>query len=228
MSDKTDEEERDAKKAVGEKLNEIYDEAEEIKGDDLSDDVKATDKDGSDKFKEKLDKATAESASEDILDEIDELKEELSRAEYKKANKRRRKLAKKVKAKLKTGAGTKGKNILDALKEIRKKKLKDLWTPAPVASKKVSMGGDDFFEQEDEKKFVSAPALAEEIALRASLDAEFETLGVDAIPFLPLSAVSGISESDADILREALGVNRIRDLAHHPILQRLLYLNTVC
>ena len=219
MSDKTDEEERDAQKKVGDELDKAYDEAEALDGNDLADAAKA--RIGSDGLKAKVDKATAE--AEAIQDELDEIKEELSRAEYKKANRRRRKLARKIKARLKVGAGTRGQKILDALKAIRKTKLKELWRPAPLAAKQVSDEEGSFVLLDEEPfKALCAPGLADQIALRASLDAAYEDAG-DAIAFLPLSAVSGISQSDAELLQETLGISKVGR-----VLQRLLYLNSRC
>jgi|TARA_R110002072_G_scaffold517_8_gene3180 hypothetical protein len=226
MSDKTDEEERDAQKKVGDELDKAYDEAEALDGNDLADAAKA--RIGSDGLKAKVDKATAEAEGEAIQDELDEIKEELSRAEYKKANRRRRKLARKIKARLKVGAGTRGQKILDALKAIRKTKLKELWRPAPLAAKQVSDEEGSFVLLDEEPfKVLCAPGLADQIALRASLDAAYEDAG-DAIAFLPLSAVSGISQSDAELLQETLGISKVGDLSQHRVLQRLLYLNSRC
>ncbi|MCW8876155.1 MAG: hypothetical protein OQJ89_04825 [Kangiellaceae bacterium] len=225
MSDQTDNQERDAQKEIGKNLDEIYDKAEDLDKGDLSDEAKS--KSNSTGKADKEDKATAENASEEIQDELDELKEEFSRAEYKKANKRRRKLAKKIKATLKTGANDPGGKMLAALKKIRKSKLIDLWRPAPVVAKQSSSAKDNFIG-DIVKECVSAPDLAPEIALRASLDVEFENVSKHAIQYLPLSAVSGITDSDAEVLKETMGIDKVGDLTAHTVLQRLLYLNTVC
>lgn len=225
MSDQTDNQERDAQKEIGKKLDEIYDEAEDLDKGDLSDDAKS--KSSSTGKADREDKATAENTSEEIQDELDELKEEFSRAEYNKANKRRRKLAKKVKARLKTGANDPGGKILAALKKIRKTKLVDLWRPAPAVAKQSSDASDNFIG-DLVKECVTAPDLAPEIAMKASLDVEFENVDKDAIQFLPLSAVSGITEADAEVLNEVMGITKIGDLTDDTVLQKLLYLNTLC
>lgn len=75
---------------------------------------------------------------------------------------------------------------------------------------------------------MSSTALVEEIAIRASLTAEYHETPRDMIKYLPMDAINGVSSSDAEAMVEIFGVYQLGDLSDHPILQRLLYLNTVC
>ena len=54
--------------------------------------------------------------------------------------------------------------------------------------------------------------------LAAFLDKAFEDKSLDELADAPVDALAGISKSDADALKQALGIKTIRQLAEHKVI----------
>lgn len=209
MSDKTDEAERDARTKAGEKINEAYDAAESTTNADLK---------GQQPKQKQVDDAIDE-----ILNELDDLKEELARNEYKKANKRVRKLKRDIKRKYNKN-NAKAKTMIDALNEIRKIKMKDLWAVPPRVAMRMGPGMHRFLAMGDVPAAKDLCETARELAWSDALDKKAENTPKYEVPELPLHHIQGISEGDAEMIQQAIGVKTIGDFANNKLVKKTLYL----
>lgn len=234
MSDATDEAERDARTEIGGKINDVYDQAESTTKGDLR---------GSQTDEE------LEDAIDEILDELDELKEEFGRSEYKNANRRIRRLKRRIRE-LYVRDNAKAQAMIDALTEIRRIKMRDLWTTPPATAMGLDSGPHGLLaakvfggilglpglgytetpvlEEKDLENILVSKSLCKEakkLAWSDALDKKAENTPRYDVPELPLYHVQGISEGDAEMIQQAIGVKTIGDFVNNKLVKKTLFLH---
>lgn len=64
--------------------------------------------------------------------------------------------------------------------------------------------------------------MAVSVNLDAVLDPEFQTLDIQELAGAPISAFAGVSEAEAEGLKQAFGIETIGDLADNPLVRAAL------